>query len=155
MLTMPGILPRSASRISLRWVVAVSYLYMSVINVKRPIYETDLSDEEWQRICLLVDVAQQGPGPRRSVNLREVVNALLYKQFTGCQWRMLPHDLPPRSTVSGYFQRWSRSGTWAQVRMVLSGRDGRRGLTQNGRAGVVHRAVPTPQAALQQTQLDA
>jgi putative transposase len=87
--------------------------------VHRRNYETDLSDEEWQVVRALVEVPQQGPGPRRSVNLREVVNALLYKQRTGCQWRMLPHDLPPRSTVSGYYQRWSKTGVLEQIYSAL------------------------------------
>ena len=78
-------------------------------------YESDLSDDEWRMVQPLVEIEQRGPGPRRSVNLREVVNALLYKQCTGCQWRMLPLDLPPRSTVSGYYQRWKQSGVWEQV----------------------------------------
>lgn len=71
----------------------------------------------------LVEIVQTGPGPRRSVNLREVVNALLYKQRTGCQWRMLPHDLPPRSTVSGYYQRWKQSGVWDQISSQLKCRE--------------------------------
>ena len=63
-------------------------------------YDSDLSDDEWHLVQPLIEVAQKGPGPRRSVDLREVLNAVLYKQRTGCQWRMLPHDLPPRSTVT-------------------------------------------------------
>jgi putative transposase len=82
-------------------------------------YDTDLTDEEWHLVKPIIETAQTGPGPRRSVNLREVLNALLYKQRTGCQWRMLPHDLPPRSTVSGYYQRWTKTGVWDQVNMVL------------------------------------
>lgn len=89
-------------------------------------YDSDLTDDEWRLVQPLIEVAQTGPGPRRSVDLREVLNAVLYKQRTGCQWRMLPHDLPPRSTVSGYFQRWSRAGVLDQVyAMLQSGRLGR------------------------------
>ena len=86
-------------------------------------YDSDLSDDEWRAVQPLVEIEQTGPGPRRSVNLREVVNALLYKERTGCQWRMLPLDLPPRSTVSGYYQRWKHSGVWDQVRLRLKHRD--------------------------------
>jgi transposase len=86
-------------------------------------YETDLTDEEWQLVQPLVVVPQHGPGPRRSVDLREVVNALLYKECTGCQWRMLPLDLPPRSTVSGYYQRWKQSGVWEQIGLRLTHRE--------------------------------
>ncbi len=88
-------------------------------------YDSDLTDDEWRLVQPLIEVAQRGPGPRRSVDLREVLNAVLYKQRTGCQWRMLPPDLPPRSTVSGYFQRWSKTGVLDQVYAALwqSGRD--------------------------------
>lgn len=89
----------------------------------RRAYDSDLNDDEWRTVQPLVEIAQLGPGPRRSVNLREVVNALLYKQRTGCQWRMLPHDLPPRSTVSGYFQRWKQSGVWDQIGNRLKARE--------------------------------
>ena len=93
-------------------------------------YDSDLTDDEWRLVQPLIEVAQRGPGPRRSVDLREVLNAVLYKQRTGCQWRMLPHDLPPRSTVSGYFQRWSKAGVLDQVYAMLwqSGRDGARSV---------------------------
>jgi putative transposase len=85
----------------------------------RRAYDTDLSDAEWAVVRHLIETVQRGPGPRRSVDLREVVNAILYKCRTRCQWRMLPHDLPPRSTVSGYFQRWSKNGVWEQVAQQL------------------------------------
>lgn len=87
--------------------------------LRRRAYDSDLIDEEWILVRLLVETEQIGPGPRRSVNLREVVNALLYKQRTGCQWRLLPHDLPPRSTVSGYYQRWSKSGVLEKMYVFL------------------------------------
>jgi len=51
-------------------------------------------------------------GRPRDVDMREVVNAILYVVRTGCQWDMLPHDLPPKSTVYGYFARWRDDGTW-------------------------------------------
>lgn len=108
-------------------------------------YDSDLTDDEWRLVQPLIEVAQRGPGPRRSVDLREVLNAVLYKQRTGCQWRMLPPDLPPRSTVSGYFQRWSKAGVLDQVYAMLwqSGRDGARTM---GRAALV--PLHRPHAAL-------
>src|SRR5512134_817289 len=54
----------------------------------------------------LVDVPRRGQGRRRQVDLREVLNAVFYILETGCQWRALPRDLPPRSTVHDYFIRW-------------------------------------------------
>lgn len=49
------------------------------------------------------------------VDLREILNAIFYVQRTGCQWEMLPHDLPPYTTVYGYFQKWQRKGIWQQI----------------------------------------
>jgi transposase len=92
------------------------------LTAPRRRYQTDLSDAAWDVVAPLVDTPQTGSGPRRSVNLREVVNAILYKQYTGCQWRMLPNDFPPRSTVSGYFQRWKKNGVWDQVIAALQDR---------------------------------
>jgi transposase len=80
---------------------------------------TDLSDGEWERVQHLVEVTQTGPGPRRSVDLRAVLNAVRYKQRTGCQWRNLPADMPPRSTVHGYYRRWDKSGVLLQVEVLL------------------------------------
>jgi putative transposase len=56
-----------------------------------------------------------GPGRPPTVDLREVVNALLYLDRTGCQWRFLPHDFPPWSVVRYYFDAWSLDGTWEQL----------------------------------------
>lgn len=97
----------------------ISQIVEQFAPLRRRAYESDLTDEEWAIVRLLVETEQIGPGPRRSVNLREVVNALLYKQRTGCQWRLLPHDLPPRSTVSGYYQRWSRTGVLEKMYALL------------------------------------
>jgi len=116
----------------------------------RHAYETDLTDEQWQIICSLVEVPQQGPGPRRSVNLREVVNALLYKQRTRCQWRMLPHDLPPRSTVSGYYQRWKESGVWDQVLHLLSTHEATPAMPAHARAERLRQPVARHDAMVAQ-----
>lgn len=96
-----------------------SQIVDQILPLRRRAYDSDLTDEEWAIVRLLVEIEQIGPGPRRSVNLREVVNALLYKQRTGCQWRLLPHDLPPRSTVSGYYQRWSKTGVLEKMYALL------------------------------------
>ena len=58
-------------------------------------------------------------GRPRKVDLREVVNAILYILATGCQWRALPKDFPPRSTVQGYFYRWRDDGTWHWINNAL------------------------------------
>lgn len=77
-------------------------------------YPSDLTDAEWALIAPLIRPAKRG-GRRRSVVVREVMNGLLYVLETGCQWRHLPRDLPPRSTVHSYLQRWDWDGTLEAV----------------------------------------
>jgi putative transposase len=74
-------------------------------------YPSDLTDEQWELMQLVVPEAKPGGRPR-SADMREVVNAILYLNRSGCQWDMLPHDLPPRSTVYQYFAAWRDGGTW-------------------------------------------
>jgi putative transposase len=83
-------------------------------------YPTDLTPEQWALIEPLLPPAKHGGRPR-TVDLREVLNTLLYQARTGCQWDMLPHDLLPKSTVFGYFQRWERDGTWQAVLDAVRG----------------------------------
>ena len=64
-------------------------------------YPSDLTDEEWALVAPLISPAKRGGG-KRSVDLRAVVDGLMYVSSTGCQWRAVPKDLPPRSTVHGY-----------------------------------------------------
>ena len=79
-------------------------------NVSRKAYPTDLSNEQWALIEPLIPVAKSGGRPR-GVDLREVLNSILYLNRTGCQWEMLPHDLLPKSTVYEYFSQWRDDGT--------------------------------------------
>jgi transposase len=72
-------------------------------NRDRLRYPSDLTDEEWPHIEPLLPPGKHG-GRERSVNLREIVNGLLYVLSTGCQWRYIPKDLPPRSTDSRLFR---------------------------------------------------
>ena len=81
-------------------------------------YPTDLTDAEWAEICPLIPPARSG-GNKRTVNIREVVNGLMYLLGTGCQWRAIPKDLPPRSTVHDYFDRWSHDGTVERMHHTL------------------------------------
>jgi len=81
-------------------------------------YPSDLTDEEWALVGPLIPPARRG-GNKRTVNLREVVNGLLYVLSTGCQWRALPKDLPPRSTVYDYFDLWSWNGTLDRIHDAL------------------------------------
>jgi transposase len=81
-------------------------------------YPSDLTDQEWAQIAPLIPPARRG-GNKRSVNVREVVNGLMYILSTGCQWRALPKDLPPRSTVHDYFDLWSWDGTLGRIHHEL------------------------------------
>lgn len=74
----------------------------AIENPHRKPYPGDLSDAEWLIIKPLLP-APKGFGHPVEVDLREILNAIFYVQRTGCQWKMLPHDLPPYTTVYGYF----------------------------------------------------
>ena len=81
-------------------------------------YPSDLTDAEWAVIAPLIAPGKRG-GDKRTVDLREVLNALLYVLSTGCQWRAIPKDLPPRSTVHGYFDLWTWDGTIQRIHHEL------------------------------------
>jgi putative transposase len=76
-------------------------------------YASNLSDEQWQLIKKLL------PAPktrgRKPINRRDVINAILYWNRTGCQWRYLPADFPNWSTVYGIFRKWRLDGTWKRI----------------------------------------
>src|SRR5688572_33209528 len=74
-------------------------------------YTTDLTDTEFALIAPHLP-APNRLGRPREVDLREVLNAILYLLRTGCPWRLLPEEFPPRSTVFDYFQRLWEDGTW-------------------------------------------
>jgi transposase len=73
-------------------------------------YPSDTTDEEWTEIAPLIPPARRG-GRKRTVNIREILNGLLYVLSTGCQWRAIPTEFPPRSTLFYYFGRWEADGT--------------------------------------------
>jgi transposase len=81
-------------------------------------YPSDLTDDEWAHVAPLIRPAKRG-GHKRTVDVREVVNGLLYVLSTGCQWRAIPKDLPPRSTVYGYFDLWEWDGTLDRIHHAL------------------------------------
>ena len=85
---------------------------------ERKPYATDLTDDQWELLELLIPPSKPGGRPR-AVNMREIINAMLYQNRTGCQWDMLPHDLPPKSTVYEYFAAWRDDGTWQSILDVL------------------------------------
>ncbi len=81
-------------------------------------YPSDLTDAEWELVRPLIPPAKRG-GNRRRVDVREVMNGIMYILSTGCQWRALPKDLPPRSTVHDYFDLWSWDGTLDRLHHAL------------------------------------
>ena len=81
-------------------------------------YPSDVTDEEWQLVEPLIRPAKRG-GRKRTVNIREVLNAVMYILPSGCQWRALPKDLPPRSTVHDYLSLWTWDGTLDRIHHEL------------------------------------
>ena len=82
-------------------------------------YPSDLTDEGWALVEPLIAPAKRG-GNRRHVVVREVVNGLMYILSTGCQWRAIAKDLPPRSTLYDYFDLWVHDALYAQCRQAAS-----------------------------------
>ena len=81
-------------------------------------YPSDLTDDEWAHVAPLIPPAKPG-GNKRTVDIREVMNGVMYVLSTGCQWRALPKDLPPKSTVHDYLILWSRDGTLDRIHHAL------------------------------------
>src|SRR5438093_11654855 len=87
---------------------------MQTTETTRKAYATDLTNEQWAILEPLIPAAKHGGRPR-AVDLREVVNTILYLNRAGCQWDMLPHDLLPKSTAYDYFAQWRNDGTWQRM----------------------------------------
>jgi putative transposase len=97
---------------------------------KRKAYPTDLTDEQWAHLRILLP-RPRGKGNRRAPQReRELLNAILYVIRTSCQWRALPHDFPAWETVYGYYNDLCQQGVWEEINTLL--RQGVR--TQAGRA---------------------
>ena len=108
--------------------------------MRRKPYPSDLTDEQWDVLASLLPSAKTGGRPR-TVDLREVVNGIVYVLRNGCTWRAMPHDLPPWGTVWWYFREWRQDGTWERVHEAL-----RPNVRQSeGRS-------PTPSAAIIDSQ---
>lgn len=84
----------------------------------KKVYDTDLTDEQWAILGLLLPPAQRGGRPRK-VDLRLVLNTIFYLNKTGCQWHMLPKDLAKPTTANGYFNAWKKDGTWQRIMDAL------------------------------------
>lgn len=103
-------------------------------------YPSDLTDTEWSLIAPRLPPPKTG-GRRREVDLREVINGLLYLLYTGCSWAALPRDLPPSGTVYWYFRQWSAAGVWQELHAALR-------LQERTLAG----KAPTPSAMILDSQ---
>ncbi|CAM5584839.1 transposase (plasmid) [Streptomyces viridifaciens] len=93
--------------------------------MERPAYPSDVTDEQWELVRPVIEswkqerVARSATGDPGSCDLREVVNAIFYQNRTGCQWRYLPHDLPPWSAVFYYFTLWRQDGLDQRIQELL------------------------------------
>jgi transposase len=128
------------------------YKRLAVVPAERgrKAYPSDLTDAQWAVLePLLGEQASAGPGRPAQVSLREVVNALLYIKQTGCPWRYLPHDLPPRSTVHYYFTQWTADGTLETLLAALRERTRQRaGRNAQPSAGILDsQTVKTAEAS--------
>ena len=86
--------------------------------MSREAYPSDLSDAEWEFVAPLIPPAKSGGRPR-TVDIREVLDAIFYVLRSGCAWRMLPHDFPNWQTVYTYFRNWRKDGTWERLNTEL------------------------------------
>lgn len=88
-------------------------------------YPTDLTDDEWDRVCEIVPRPVAPPG-RDPVDAREILDAIAYVLRTGVEWNYLPHDLPPPAVVEAHLRRWSADGTLDALRKALPPRSASR-----------------------------
>ena len=80
----------------------------------RTLYPSDLTDEQWSIIAPMIPPPEPGGRPR-SVDMRSVINGILYLNRSGCSWRMLPSDFPPWGTVHYYYRRFRLDGSWQRI----------------------------------------
>jgi putative transposase len=86
--------------------------------MRRRDYPSDISDEAWEILEPMIPPEKPG-GRSRTTDMREVINAIWYLLMSGCQWRMLPHEFPPWSTVWSYFRTWRKTGVWELMHTTL------------------------------------
>lgn len=81
-------------------------------------YPTDLTDEQWKIVLPLIP-KKEGRGRPTTIDLRQVLNAILYLVRTGCQWRNMPNEFPKWQSVYYYFRKWSKDGSWAELNCAI------------------------------------
>lgn len=116
-------------------------------------YPSDLTDEEWEIVeALLNKVDPYTTGRPRTVNLREILNAIYYLNKTGCQWRYLPKDFPSFNLVSYYYQKWIRQKVLEQINTEVRQKIRKEiGRTENPSAGIIDSQTVkgTPESTLE------
>ena len=105
-------------------------------------YPSDLTDDEWALVAPLIPPAKRG-GNKRTVDVREVVDGLMYILSTGCQWAAIPKDLPARSTLHDYLGRWEWDGTLGRIHPTLSVQCRELGVSRSESAWAGQDASPT------------
>ena len=87
----------------------------------RTTYASDLTDAQYALLAPLLppETAPSGRGRRRNHSHREILNGIFYLLRTGCQWRLLPHDLPPWGIVYHYYYQWRKRGVWERIHDAL------------------------------------
>lgn len=108
--------------------------------MSKKVYPSDMSDAQWNIIRPVIPPAKSGGRPR-AVEMRQIVNGILYMVRGGCSWRMLPKDYGPWQTVYGYFRRFRQAGLWQKMHDALREKVRRK-------AG----KKPTPSAAILDSQ---
>ena len=103
-------------------------------------YRTDVTDQQWWLVEPLLPPPKRGGRPR-SVDLREVFDAIRYLLRSRCHWRLIPHEFPRWATVRHYYDVWRRDGTWRRVHDPL-----------RGQVPVAAGRAPTPSAAVLDSQ---
>ena len=91
---------------------------MKGLKMTEKIYPSDMSDRQWRLIEPLIPAGKSGGRPR-DVDMRVIINAILYIVRGGLSWRMLPKEYGPWPTVYGYFRKFQREGVWQQIHETL------------------------------------
>ena len=86
-----------------------------IIENKRKVYDTDLTDKQWE----MIEPLMWKSGNKSKWEKRELINAVLYLVDSGCKWRQLPHDFPPYTTVLNFYRKAVREGLWDKILKML------------------------------------